>query len=76
LRLAGLKKARKASAVAKRTHFTQTYAGLFPVVSDLREQVKTLQEIADGLKEMRYQTVKGEEWNPMQVSRLLKKAAA
>ncbi len=75
-RLTGLKKARKASAASKRLAFQDRYADLFPVVRDLRDGGKTLQQIADELNQQGHRTTRGKEWNLMQISRLLKVAVS
>ena len=72
-RQAGLKKARKAAAKARRKAFDDEYADLFSVVEELRAIGRTLQAIADALNDQGQTTRNGKPWNPMQVSRLLKR---
>jgi len=71
----GLKRAREAAAMAHREAFQGEYADLFPIVQELREAGRSLQEIADELNDMGHTTRRGQPWNRMQVSRVLKRAA-
>jgi len=71
----GLKNARKASAVAHRKAFNEEYEDLFPIVKQLRDEGLTLQAIADELNTQGHTTRQDKPFSPMQVSRVLKKAA-
>ncbi len=74
-RQAELKKARTAAANSNRERFDDEYADLFPVVKELRANGRSLQAIADDLNDQGHTTRRGRAWNPMQVSRVLKRAA-
>jgi DNA invertase Pin-like site-specific DNA recombinase len=74
-RQAGLKKARTASAKAHGVAFDESYSDLYPVVTELRAKGRSLQAIADDLNDQGHTTRRGKPWNPMQVSRVLKRAA-
>jgi len=73
-RQAGLKKARTAAAKAHGAAFDESYADLYPVVTELRAKGQSLQAIADDLNDQGHTTRRGKPWNPMQVSRVLKRA--
>jgi hypothetical protein len=64
---------RRAGEVSK-TQADIAYREVFPLVAELRAAGFTLQEIADRLNAAGYRTRRGQEWNPMQVSRVLKRA--
>jgi DNA invertase Pin-like site-specific DNA recombinase len=51
------------------------YRELVPLVAELRAAGFTLQEIADRLNAVGHRTRRGQEWNPMQVSRVLKRVS-
>ncbi len=53
----------------------ESYNDLFPVVKELRAKGQSLQAIADDLNDQGHVTRRGKRWNPMQVSRVLKRAA-
>lgn len=73
-RLAGLKKARQQAAKAHREAFQDSYADLFPVVRELREEGRSLQQIADELTRQGHTTRHGRTWNRVQVLRVLRRA--
>jgi DNA invertase Pin-like site-specific DNA recombinase len=74
-RQAGLQKARTAAAKAQREAFDDEYSDLYPIVLELREDGKSLQDIADELNNMGHTTRRGKPWNRMQVSRVKHRAA-
>jgi DNA invertase Pin-like site-specific DNA recombinase len=74
-RLAGLKLARQSAAAAVREAVQEAYADLFPLVKELHAAGKTLQAIADTLNEQGHVTRRGKPWGPVQVMRVLKRAA-
>ncbi len=74
-RLAGAKAGGQAAAEAHRRAADESYADLYPIVQKLREDGKSLQEIADQLNDMGHATRRGKAWNRMQVSRMLKRSA-
>lgn len=71
----GLRKARVAAANARSEAAETEYADLVPMLTDLREQGYSLQEIADELNAMGHTTRRQKPWNRMQVSRVLKRVA-
>ncbi len=73
-RLAGLKRARKAAAEAHREAAQEAYSDLFPIVRQLREVGRSLQQIADELNRQGHTTRKGMAWNRVQVLRVLRRA--
>jgi len=73
-RLAGLQKARQQAAKAHREAFQDSYADLFPVVQELREQGRSLRAIADALNQEGHTTRCGRPWNATQVLRVLRRA--
>ena len=73
-RQAGLAKAQQAASVARVMLADEAYADLIPEMQEMRNAGQSLQAIADSLNEDGYQTRRGKPWNPMQVSRVLKRA--
>jgi DNA invertase Pin-like site-specific DNA recombinase len=67
------KGARRAGEVLK-SQADAAYRALSPLVAELRAAGFTLQEIASRLNAEGYRTRRGREWNPMQVSRVLKRS--
>ncbi len=73
-RLAGLKKARQQAAKSHREAFHESYADLFSVVRELRNEGRSLQQIADELNQQGHTTRHGKAWNHVQVLRVLRRA--
>jgi len=73
-RLAGVKAAGKAAAVAHYRAADEAYADLLPIVGRFRAKGLTLQKIADRLNRMGHTTRRGKSWSPIQVSRVLRRA--
>jgi DNA invertase Pin-like site-specific DNA recombinase len=65
--------ARRAGEVL-RSQADAAYRELAPLVAELRAAGFTLREIASRLNAAGYRTRRGQEWNPMQVSRVLKRS--
>jgi DNA invertase Pin-like site-specific DNA recombinase len=57
-----------------RSQADTAYRGLAPLIAELRAGGFTLQEIANRLNAAGHRTRRGQEWNPMQVSRVLKRS--
>jgi DNA invertase Pin-like site-specific DNA recombinase len=74
-RLAGLVKARIASAEVKRQKASESYADLLPEVQKLQAAGHSLRAIAAKLNADGHTTRRGRPWNPVQVSRVLERAA-
>jgi DNA invertase Pin-like site-specific DNA recombinase len=73
-RLAGLERAREASAKSKAKAATEAYADLFPLVSEMKEQGLSLRDMAGRLNAEGHSTRRGKPWNPVQVARVLERA--
>jgi len=73
-RLAGLKKARQQAAKSHREAFHESYADLFSVVRELRDEGRSLQQIADELNQLGHTTRQGKAWNRVQILRVLRRA--
>lgn len=73
-RLAGLIAARQQAAKSHREAFQESYADLFAVVRSLRQEGRSLQQIADELNQQGHTTRRGKLWGPMQVLRVLRRA--
>lgn len=73
-RLAGLRRARKAAAVAHREAAQEAYADLLPFVAELHAAGRSLQDIADELNEQGHTTRQGKAWSRVQVLRVLRRA--
>jgi DNA invertase Pin-like site-specific DNA recombinase len=73
-RLEGLAKAREVSKKVRADAAEEAYADLLPEMRQLRNQDKTLQQIADTLNEQGHTTRRGKPWNAVQVMRVLGRA--
>jgi hypothetical protein len=73
-RLAGLGKAREASAKSKAKSANEAYADLFPVVSEMKAKGLSLRDMAVRLNADGHTTRHGKPWNPVQVARVLERA--
>lgn len=73
-RLAGLIAARQQSAKSHREAFQESYADLFPIVRSLRQEGRTLQQIADELNQQGRTTRRGKLWRSTQVLRVLRRS--
>lgn len=65
----------QAAGEAHRRAADESYGDLYPVIKGLRGKGQSLQAIADDLNDQGHTTRRGKPWNPMQVSRVLKRAA-
>jgi DNA invertase Pin-like site-specific DNA recombinase len=75
-RTAGLAQARKVAAKIHAENAIQAYSDLLPIMTELRSQGKSLQEIADELNAQGHTTRRGKPWSAMQVARVLERAGA
>lgn len=64
----------KAAAEAHQRTADESYSDLYPAVKEMRASGRSLQAIADELNDQGHTTRRGKPWNPMQVSRVLKRA--
>jgi DNA invertase Pin-like site-specific DNA recombinase len=62
--------ARKAAAVAHHEASAPLYAEVRPIIETMKADGHSLREIAAKLNEQGFTTLRGSEWNPVQVSRL------
>lgn len=74
-RLAGLTKARKASAASISERASAAYTDLVPMMTELQAGGLSLASIAAKLNDDGHTTRRGKPWNPVQVSRVLSRAA-
>jgi len=65
----------QAAGEAHRRAADESYGDLYAVIKGLRGKGNSLQAIADDLNDQGHTTRRGKPWNPMQVSRVLKRAA-
>lgn len=63
-----------AAAEVHRRAANESYADLYPIVKESRAKGQSLQAIANDLNDQGHTTRQGKSWNPMQVSRVLKRA--
>lgn len=70
-RIAGLKKATEAARMMRQVNNSVTYAGVKPIMKQMREEGASLRSIAEKLNSGGHTTVTGLPWNPMQVGRVL-----
>jgi DNA invertase Pin-like site-specific DNA recombinase len=70
-RLEGAKLAAMAAAEAHRRAAKEAYADLLPIVTTMRANGQTLQQVADWLNRMGHTTRRDKAWSPMQVARVL-----
>jgi DNA invertase Pin-like site-specific DNA recombinase len=68
-------KGRRAAARAQAEHAEGAYEDLAPLIREMRDAGKSLREIARALDEDGHTTRRGKPWNPVQVARVLKRAA-
>jgi len=64
----------QAAGESHRRAANESYTDLYPVITELRVKGQSLQAIADELNDQGHTTRRGKAWNPMQVSRVLKRA--
>ncbi len=64
----------QAAGEAHRRAANESYGDLYPVMKGLQERGRSLQAIANDLNDQGHSTRRGKAWNPMQVSRVLKRA--
>ena len=64
----------QAAGESHRRAADESYSDLYPTVKELRAKGQPLQAIADELNNQGHTTRRGKPWNPMQVSRVLKRA--
>ncbi len=64
----------RAAAESHRRAADESYSDLYPTLKEMRAKKKSLQAIADELNSQSHTTRRGKPWNPMQVSRVLKRA--
>ena len=74
-RLAGLARGRVIAAKVVSENAKEAYTDLVPIMQKLRDAGKSLQAIADELNAQGHTTRRGKEWNAMQVSRVVERAA-
>lgn len=72
-RLAGLAKAREASAKARAAEADDAYSDLTPVMIELKTAGKSLRSIAEALNAEGHTTRSGKPWNQVQVKRVLER---
>jgi DNA invertase Pin-like site-specific DNA recombinase len=75
LRPEAIAKGQKLGAAAIRMAATQAYADLAPMMNQWRTEGMTLANIAERLNAEGHTTRRGRPWNPVQVSRVLERAA-
>lgn len=75
-RLKGLAKARTVAAEVRSEQADQAYADIFTLVTEWRASGITLAGIAEKLNADGHTTRRGKPWNPVQVSRVLERAAS
>lgn len=75
-RLDGLARGRAVAAKVVSKAATEAYADLAPMMQQWRADGKTLEAIADRLTAEGHTTRRGKKWNPVQVARVLERAAA
>lgn len=73
-RKAGAVAGGKVAAESHRRAADESYSDLYPIVNELRGKGHSLQAIAVELNNQGHTTRRGKPWNPMQVSRVLKRA--
>lgn len=71
-RAAGLKKARAKSVAVRKQATSEAYADLVPMIQEMKQAGKTLQQIADSLNAEGHTTRRGMSWSHVQVMRILK----
>ena len=64
-----------AAGKAHRSAANESYSDLYPIIMELRSKGCSLQGIADALNTQGHSTRRGKNWNPMQVSRVVKRAS-
>lgn len=74
-RLAGAHAGAIAAAVVHARHADEYYTDLVPIIQELRTAGKSLQEIASELNQQGHTTRRAKPWNPVQVGRVLERAA-
>jgi DNA invertase Pin-like site-specific DNA recombinase len=72
-RLAGVQAAAKAAGEVHAQAANEAYSDLYPMIRKLREEGRTLQQIADKLNRKGHTTRRGKAWNPTQVARVLRR---
>jgi DNA invertase Pin-like site-specific DNA recombinase len=73
-RKAGAAKGAVIAARVRAEKADQAYSDLYDLVTRLRDEGLSLQDIADSLNENGHTTRRGKPWNPVQVSRVLARA--
>lgn len=70
----GSTKGAAAAAAAHKAAADEAYSDLIPIITSLRTEEKTFQQIADTLNEQGHTTRRGKPWNHVQVMRVLGRA--
>ena len=68
-------KGAQAAAVARKARADAAYTDLVPIIAELREAGQPLRAIAEELNRLGHTTRRGKPWNPVQVARVLERAA-